>query len=317
MTDANVYVVTAATSGIGKAVARELAQTGATVVMVARDEERGALAQKEISTAPENSNIDLQLCDLGNLASVRNLATILNNRYAKIDALINSASVYKKSRVTTVDGYETMFATNHLGPFLLTYLLLDRLKASGTARIINVTAPSTIPLDFDDLQSARHFNPMTAFGMTKMANLLFTFELARRLQNTGITANAVHPGLVRSSLMKEAFAPIRWLSSLVSSPPDRAAAEVARLVTGHEFVSLTGQFLHEGKAIEPAPYALDLDNQRRLWDLSEQLTDARDALERGANYDPTGSVAMFHEEDIPEEIVRPEDNQVQKKNISR
>lgn len=309
MTDSNVYVVTGTTSGIGKAVAHQLARTGGTVVMVARDDEHGTRVQREISTATENSNIDLQLCDLGNLASVRNLATILNNRYEKIDALVNSASVYKRNRSTTVDGYETMFATNHLGPFLLTYLLLNRLKASGSARIVNVTAPSTTPLDFDDLQSTRHFNAMATFGMTKMANLLFTFELARRLQNTGLMVNAVHPGLVRSNLMKEAFAPIRWISSLMSSPPDRAAAEIARLVTEPEFASMTGKFLHKGNAIEADAYALDPENQTRLWEVSEQLTDARDVVERGANYDPTGSVAMFNEEDIPEEIIRPEDNQ--------
>lgn len=306
--DSKIYVVTGATSGLGKAVAHELAKLGGTVVLVARDEARGARVQKEISAELENSNIDLQLCDLGNLSSVRNLATILNNRYDKIDVLVNNASVYKRTRSTTVDGYETMFATNHLGPFLLTYLLLDRLKASGSARIINITAPSTTHLNFQDLQGENQFVSLNAFGATKMANLLYTFELARRLQNSGVTVNAVHPGLVRSKLMTEAIAPLRLLTWLFSSPPERAAVHIARLATDTEFASTTGKFLHNGKEMAPDAFALDLDNQRRLWEVSEQLTDARDVLERGANYDPTGSVAMFHEEDIPEEIIRPEDN---------
>lgn len=313
--NSRIYMVTGATSGIGKAVAHELAKTGETVIMVARDDERGARVLKEISTATQNSNIDLQLCDLGNLSSVRNLATIISNRYEKIDVLINSASVYKRNRTVTVDGYETMFATNHLGPFLLTYLLLDRLKASGSARIINITAPSTIHLNFQDLHGERQFTSLNSFGATKMANLLFTFELAHRLQNSGVTVNAVHPGLVRSNLMTEAVAPLRWLNWLLSSPPSHAAAEIARLAIDAAFATTTGKFLRDGKEIEADAYTHDPENQRRLWELSEKLTDARDVLERGANYDPTGSVGMFHDENIPEEIIRPEDDQVKKKDL--
>src|SRR5512133_3934792 len=123
-----VYMVTGVTSGLGKAIALALAKTGETVVLVARDADRGAQVVKDISFATQNPNLDLQLCDLASLSSVRNLATIINN-----------ASVYKRDRETTIDGYETMFATNHLGPFLLTYLLMDKLLASGSARIINIT----------------------------------------------------------------------------------------------------------------------------------------------------------------------------------
>lgn len=270
--NSKVYMLTGATSGIGKAVAQELAGTGETVILVARDEERGARVQKEISTAAENPNIDLQLCDLGNLSSVRNLATIINDRYDRLDALINNASVYKRERSTTVDGYETMFATNHLGPFLLTYLLLDRLLAAGLARIINITAPSTSHLNFEDLQSENEFNSLHAFGATKMANLLFTFELAGRLEHTGVTVNAVHPGLVRTSLMKEAILPIRLLTWLFSSSPNRAARKIVALATAPEFEDTNGKFLHRGKEIQPDAYALNPDIQSRLWQVSEQLT---------------------------------------------
>jgi NAD(P)-dependent dehydrogenase (short-subunit alcohol dehydrogenase family) len=307
-----VFVVTGTTAGIGKAVAHELAKTGDTVVMVARDGSRGTRAHKEVSSATQNPNIDLQLGDLGNLASVRNLATVIKNRYNKIDGLINSASVYRKNRTTTVDGFETMFATNHLGPFLFTYLLLDNLKASGSARILNITAPATNRLNFEDLQGEKQFNSLNSFGATKMANLLFTFELARRLQNTGVQVSAIHPGLVRSQLMREAIFPIRWLTSLFSAPASRVAAEIAQIVTTTEYANMHGKFLHKGKEIEAPAYALDPANQSRLWEISEQLTDAREVLAHGAEYDPTGSVAMFDNEDVPETMTRPQDNQRKK-----
>ena len=269
-----VYMVTGVTSGLGKAIALELAKTGETVILVARDPDRAAQVAKEISALTQNPNLDMQLCDLSNLSSVRNLGTILKSRYNNIHVLINNAGIYKKDRSTTVDGYETMFATNHLGPFLLTYMLMDRLLASGSARIINITAPSTTELNFDDLQGERSFNSLNAFGTTKMANLLFTFELARRMENTGVAVNAVHPGLVRSGLMKDAFAPIRLLSWLLSAPPSRAAQDVVRLALDPEFEDTHGKFLSKGKAIDPPAYALDPANGVKLWEVSETLTNA-------------------------------------------
>jgi NAD(P)-dependent dehydrogenase (short-subunit alcohol dehydrogenase family) len=309
MMNTKVYVITGVTSGLGKAIAHELAKTGETVVMVARDPDRGEQVVKEISAATQNPNLDLQLCNLANLSSVRNLATIIMSRYNHVDVLINNAGIYSKDRKTTVDGFETMFATNHLGPFLLTYLLMDRILASGSARIINITAPATNHLNFDDLQNENKFNSLYTFGMTKMANLLFTFELARRMEHTGVTVNAVHPGLVRSSLMKEAFAPIRWLTNLFSASPIPAAQEIARLATSPDFENITGKFFHNGQEIEPDTYALDQNIQQKLWEISEQLTDAAHA---GPNYDPTGSIAMHNNDDIPEGLIRPEDEQVKK-----
>jgi retinol dehydrogenase-13 len=304
-----VYMVTGVTSGLGKAIALQLARTGETVIMVARDADRGAQVVKEISSATQNANLDLQLCDLANLSSVRNLGTIIHNRYEKIDALINNASVYKKNRETSVDGYEKMFTTNHLGPFLLTYMLMDKLIASGSARVINIAAPSRTQLNFDDLQGEKSFNSLTAFGASKMANLLFTYELARRMENRGVRVNAVHPGLVRSTLMKEALAPLRLLTWLFSAPADRAAADIVKLATSPEFENTHGKFLHKGKEIEPAAYALDPANQLKLWKVSEELTKAP---EQGPNYDPTGSVAMFNDHDIPDGLIRPEDEPTQK-----
>ena len=304
-----VYVVTGITSGLGKAIALALAKTGETVVLVARDADRGAQVVKETSFATQNPNLDLQLCDLASLSSVRNLATIINNRYEKLDVLINNASVYKRNRETTIDGYETMFATNHLGPFLLTYLLMDKLLASGSARIINITAPSTTQLNFDDLQSEKNFNPLTAFGASKMANLLFTYELARRMENRGTSVNAVNPGLMRTSMAKEAPAPLRLIRWLFSSSPNSAAEDIVKLATAQEFADTRGKFLRKGKEVEAAEYALNPAIGLKLWKISEQLTKAP---EQGPNYDPTGSVAMFNDKDIPEGLIRPEEEPTQK-----
>lgn len=271
-----VIVLTGVTSGIGKALALDLAKTGETVVMVARDQERGEAARNQIGRAAQNQNLDLQLCDLSVLSSVRNLAEILKSRYPTIDVLINNASVYKRRRAVTVDGFEEMFAANHLGPFLLTNLLLEQLQeavqANGSARVLNITAPSTAPLNFDDLQNEKNFNSLRAFGETKMANLLFTFELARRLENTGITVNAIHPGLTRSGLMRESSFLVRLLTRLASSPPEKMTAPILQAALGQEFEKTTGKFLHAGKELDSAAYAHDRDAQQRLWEVSERLT---------------------------------------------
>jgi NAD(P)-dependent dehydrogenase (short-subunit alcohol dehydrogenase family) len=274
--DNKIFVVTGATSGIGKALVEDLAKTDNTVVIVARDADRGNAVLKEIILATQNPNVDLQLCDLSILSSVRNLAQILQSRYKKINLLINNASVYKRRRVTTVDGFEEMFVTNHLGPFLLTNLLLELLEAAvqgnSSARVLNITAPSTAQLDFDDLQGEKKFNSLNAFGATKMANLLFTFALARRLENKRIRVNAIHPGLARSRLMRESFPLLRLFTWLLSSPPQKVVENILRVAIAPEFERLTGKFLYRGKAIEAAAYAYDYKVQERLWDVSERLT---------------------------------------------
>jgi NAD(P)-dependent dehydrogenase (short-subunit alcohol dehydrogenase family) len=272
-----VFVLTGATSGIGKALARDLAQTGETVVLVAREAGRGKATLDELNRGVPNASLDLQLCDLSILSSVRNLAEILRSRYEWIDVLINNAAVYKSKRVVTVDGFEEMFAANHLGPFLLTNLLLEPLQAAvpmnGSARVLNITAPSTTQLNFDDLQAERSFTSLNAFGATKMANLLFTFALARRLENTGITVNAIHPGLARSGLMKEGFFLIRLLSRLTSSAPEKVTGPILQAALAPELEKTTGKFLHNGKEIQAPAYAHDRTAQERLWEISERLTD--------------------------------------------
>ena len=271
-----VVVVTGVTSGVGKALAMGLARSGENVVLVACDAERGSMVHEEIKSQSQNPEIDLVLSDLSSLSSVRNAAVIIKSKHEKIDVLINNAGIYKSRRELSTDGFELMFVTNHLGPFLFTHLLLDPLFTSGSARILNITAPSSTQLDFDDLQREKKFNSLTVFGATKMMNLLFTFELARRLENTGVTVNAVHPGLVRSSLMNESPAPMRFLLRLASAPAERVAADIIRVAMDPEFENLTGRFFHKAKEIKAAAYAQDRTAQQRLWEISSTLTGANE-----------------------------------------
>src|SRR5215216_479484 len=266
-----VVVVTGVTSGIGKALAMGLARSGENVVLVARDADRGNMVQEEIKSQTQNPDIDLVLSDLSSLSSVRNAAAIIKSKHDNIDVLINNAAIYKSRRELSIDGFELMLVTNHLGPFLLTHLLLDPLMTSGSARILNISAPSSTQLDFDNLQGEKKFNSLTAFGASKMMNLLFTFELARRLENTGVTVNAVHPGLARSSLMNETSAPMRFLLRLASAPAERVAVDIIRVAMDPEFEKVTGRFFHKAKEIEAAAFAHDRAAQQRLWEISSNL----------------------------------------------
>jgi NAD(P)-dependent dehydrogenase (short-subunit alcohol dehydrogenase family) len=267
-----VAVVTGATSGIGRALAEAIAAAGLTVDLVARDSTRGEAARRSIAAQAGDDRVIVSQGDLSSLASVRALARAIGERHRAVDILIHCAAVYTPRRSVTDDRIEMMLATNVLAPFLLTNLLLDRLGAAGSARVLVLSAPSTVRLDFDDLGAERRFRSLTQFGATKAADLLFTFELARRLEGSGITANAVHPGLVRTNLMRGAPAPLRWATRLVSAPPERAAAAMAPLALSPEYAGLSGRFFKGGRAVEAPPYTRDPEVARRLWDTSIALT---------------------------------------------
>jgi NAD(P)-dependent dehydrogenase (short-subunit alcohol dehydrogenase family) len=267
-----VRVVTGATAGIGRALAQQLAAAGGTIALVARDPVRGEATRSEIAAAAPAAEVEVHVADLGSQGDVRRLAAELSTAHGRIGSLVHCAAVFSSHRVETADGLELMFATNHLGPFLLTNLLLPSLQAHGAARILTLTAPATVKLDFEDLQATSRFRALTAFGATKAANLLFAFELARRLAGTGLTSNAVHPGLARTSLMRQSPAILRVPVRLFSGPPERVAARIAPLVLDERYAAETGQFFHHEKPMDPPPYTRDADVQRRLWEVSEQLT---------------------------------------------
>jgi len=270
MTD-SFCLVTGASAGLGKAVAIGLAQRGVSVILVARDPARGKAAVEEAQAAAPKATLDLLLADLSSQAAVRKLAAEVQAKYSKLDVLINNAGIYKATRTLTADRLETMFATNHLAPFLLTNLLLTNLQASGAGRVLNIAAPSNSKLDFNNLQGEKKFSALEAFGASKMANLLFTFETARRFASNNVSVNAVHPGLVKSNIMQEAPAPIRWIANLMSASPEKAAQPVVRLALEAEFAKPTGQFYKDAKPIKADAYAYDTHVQKQLWDVSARL----------------------------------------------
>jgi NAD(P)-dependent dehydrogenase (short-subunit alcohol dehydrogenase family) len=268
-------IITGANSGIGKATALGVARSGANVVLACRDLERGEAARGEIRAASGNSDVELILVDLSALESVRNMVEEFRKSHRSLHVLINNAAVFKRSRTTTPEGLETMFATNHLGPFLLTSLLLDLLKESSPSRILNITAPSTVRLDFGDLQGEKKFSSLRAFGASKACNLLFTYELSRRLQGTGVTVNAIHPGLVKSNLMRESWAPLRWAIRLASKGPDRAAETMIHYASSSDVEGVTGKFFKGREAIDSSEYTQDHSVQKQLWDVSVGLAKGR------------------------------------------
>jgi NAD(P)-dependent dehydrogenase (short-subunit alcohol dehydrogenase family) len=266
------FLVTGATSGIGRAAALGLARLDAAVLLVARDRARGEATAAAVVRATGNERVVLHHADLSVQADVRRLAEEVGRRVERLDALVNSAAVFTRRRALSADGIELMFATNHLAPFLLTNLLLGPLRAAAPASVVTVTAPATTRLDFDDLQGARRFRALHAFGATKMANLLFTFALARRLAGSGVAVNAYHPGIVRTGLMREAPPPLRWLTGAANPfarTPEQAAAGLVRLAADAGDVS--GRLVKDGRPIAAPAYADDKRVQERLWAESARL----------------------------------------------
>jgi NAD(P)-dependent dehydrogenase (short-subunit alcohol dehydrogenase family) len=263
-------LVTGATSGIGEAIALGLAGRGASVVALARDEARGRDTLEKMRRAGAVEP-ELLVADLSEGDSLVRAARSFTSRHRELNLLVHSAAVFLFHRSTSPEGLELMFATNHLGPFRLTHLLLDALKAGAPARVLTITAPSTVRLDFDDLQGEKRFRATNAFGATKAANLLFAFALARRLEGTGVTSSAIHPGLVRSKLMRHAPAPLRWLSYLTSAPPQRAVEPILDVAADPAYAGRTGRFYLRGKEIDPPAYTREQATQDRLWAISEQL----------------------------------------------
>lgn len=267
-----VVVITGATGAVGSATASLLAQRGARLLLLGRPSDRLDTMVEKLDRDNRVSSVEV---DLSSLDSVRAAARQVSRTVEHVDALINVAAVFTSEREETEDGFELMLATNHVGPFLLTNLLRDRLAGAG--RVITVTAPSSTRVDMDQLLSKDGFGALRTFGATKAANLMFTFELARRAKRWDVRANAYHPGLVRSDLMREAPRPIRILTRIVSRPPKRAGEDLAELATSPAYSSTTGWFFKGGRRIDPPKASLDLEVQRSLWDRTAELLNLADS----------------------------------------
>src|SRR6266852_827744 len=263
-----VIVVTGATGAIGSATAALLARRGARLLLLGRPSDRLDALVERLDRDNRVSSVEV---DLSSLSSVRGAARQISRTVDNVDALVNAAAVFTSEYQQTPDGFELMLATNHLGPFLLTNLLRDRLAGDG--RVITITAPSSTRVDTDQLLSKDQFRAVRTFGATKAANLMFTFELARRAKRWDVRACAYHPGLVRSELMREAPRPIRLLTRIVSGSPARAAEDLAELAISPAFQSTTGWLFKGTRRIDPPKSTLDLEAQHSLWKRTAELVE--------------------------------------------
>ncbi len=278
-----VIVVTGGNSGIGKEAAVALATMGATVVITARNAEKGADALAEIQRRSGQTSVEVMALDLADFASIRSFASELQARHDRLDVLVNNAGGILSDRLETAQHFEMTFGVNHLGHFLLTDLLLDRLKASAPARVINVTSFghrfAYSGLDFADLQSEHRYWSMDAYGKSKLANILFTRELARRLVGTGVTVNCLHPGVVRTGFgSTDDMSGIEHLTVAIGSPfyvsAERGARTTVYLASSPEVADRTGGYYVRCSEHRPSRAARDPEAARRLWEVSEQLVAA-------------------------------------------
>jgi NAD(P)-dependent dehydrogenase (short-subunit alcohol dehydrogenase family) len=272
-----VILITGSTSGIGKASAVALASMGAEVVIVGRNEERGERAADEVRRESGNEKVSLMLVDLSVQADVRRLAEEFKERHDRLDVLVNNAGLVQSKRTETPDGIETQLAINHLAPFLLTNLLLGLLKASGPSRIVTVSSDAHrwAKLDLDDLQSRKRYRGMQVYGTTKLANILFTRELAERLEGTGVAANAMHPGGVNTNFGSNQGGPMSLLFRAFKPfmrTPEQGADTLIYLASSPEVEGMTGKYLADRKVKVASDVAYDETLQKKLWEASEELT---------------------------------------------
>ena len=270
-------LITGATAGIGKAAAIQLAQLGATLVLVARNPQKATLTVEQIRQQTGNSEVEFLLADLSSQQGIRQLAEGFKAHYQRLDVLVNNAGAIIISRQQSVDGIEMTFALNHLSYFLLTNLLLDVLKSSSPSRIINVSSDSHqgAELDFQDLQYQGRYRGFQAYGRSKLANLLFTYELSRRLEGTGVTANGLHPGLVATNLIANNGLAGRMMNvyfRLFGRSSDKGAQTVTYLASSPKVEGLSGRYYVDEQQVPSSQPSYDEEAARQLWRVSEELT---------------------------------------------
>ncbi len=284
-----VVMVTGANGGMGKVIARELARQEATVVMVARAPGRGEEARREIARATGNPSVDLLIADLSSQQAVRDLARQFRERYSQLHVLVNNAGAHVMQRKLSADGIEMNLAVNHLSAFLLTNLLLGTLRASAPARIVNVASqamadarpvtfvgkPRPATIDFDDLQSEREFVPFEVYGRAKLAMLLTTYALARRLAGTGVTANALHPGIAATNIIYDVSPLARPFIGLIKPflpTPERGARTALYLATSPEVEGVSGKYFIREEETPSVQISYNEALQERMWEISAELT---------------------------------------------
>ncbi len=269
-----VWIVTGANSGIGKATALGLARLDGTVVLACRNAERGEAAREEITRATGNDKMSVMIVDMANQASIRSFAQEFRRMHGRLDALVNNAGIFRRHRHVTPDGLEETFAVNYLGGFLLTHLLLDLLKASAPSRVVNVSSSAHEGgrIHFDDLQGEGRYRGFRAYGQSKLAQVLFTYELARRLEGTGVTVNACHPGVIRTNFGRDDWP---WDVHLVRpffKSPEKGAEAPIYLASSPDVERVTGTYFVKRDPRRSSPASRDAEVARRLYETSLRLT---------------------------------------------
>jgi NAD(P)-dependent dehydrogenase (short-subunit alcohol dehydrogenase family) len=278
--DAKIVLITGASGGIGLEASVKIARMGAHVVMVARDRRRGEEAVAAVKARSGRDDVSLLVCDMSSIASVVTLADDFRAQYGRLDVLVNNAGSIKAAREITGDGLEWTFAANYLGHFLLTNLLLDLLRKSAPARVVNVSSAAhrQATIEFDNLQFEKGgYSLLQAYGRSKLAQILFTIELSRRLEGTGVTVNALHPGVVATGIWtRSAFpwylrAPIAWAKALFMLTPVQGADRVVYLATSSEVEGRSGGYYEKNRRVDPSSTARDQTLARRFWEASAKL----------------------------------------------
>jgi len=272
-----VILVTGATSGIGRVAARELAARGAHVILHGRDSERAEQTRRAIIERVPSASVDVMIADLASQAEVRRLAAEVRQRFPGLDVLVNNAGATFGRRLETVDGLEMTLALNHLAPFLLTNLLLDLLRRNAPARVVTVAsgAHQRSALDFDDLQNRRGYSGFRVYGQSKLCNLYFTYELARRLEGSGVTANALHPGFVATSFGRREGGLMGLLMPIAhrfAISPEEGARTIVYLAASPQVEGVSGRYFFQQRPIASSAESYDAEAARRLWKASAELT---------------------------------------------
>ncbi|MDF2613312.1 MAG: short-chain dehydrogenase [Clostridia bacterium] len=277
MSENKIVLITGGSAGMGKAAASELMRLGYFVIILARNKERGEKALAEIKSESKSNLADLMLCDLASQASIRRFVSQFKEKYKRLDVLINNAGVILPSRHETNDGFELQFAVNHLGHFLLTNLLLDTIKNSSPARIINVSsgAHKAGKIHFDDLNLKKNYNLIKSYSQSKLANILFTYELADRLKDRGVTVNTLHPGAVATQMGINRTTGFGTLITSMLKPffksPAEGASTTVYLATSNEVQNITGKYFYNKKPIPSSKLSYDKELAKRLWQVSEKM----------------------------------------------
>ncbi len=267
-----ICIITGATSGIGRETAKELAQRGAVLVLPIRDSLKGDILKDEILEKVPDAQLDFMHCDLASFTSIREFATAFKKKYNHLHLLINNAGIWETKRNLTVDGIEKNFAVNHLAPFLLTHLLLNTLKASAPARIVNVAsdAHKQGKMNFPDLEFEKKYSSLKSYAQSKLANILFTKKLSQKLKGTSVTTNCLHPGVVSTNLFDKMPKLLMGVMNLFMISPEKGAQTTIYLATSPEVENVSGEYFAKSKSKKPAPQALRQDTADKLWEISEK-----------------------------------------------